>query len=734
MRSLVSNDAERDSSRARLAVDFRKMGRHATKKAARNVAEMGLDELLGADVLDSDPTSEGRDPVLMGKGKGNRGDEGESSSDDPVSSDDGSSDVEFDQEDIERLKEQDPDFYKYLKDTDEGLLDFRDEEDDDEGGEDDDEEDDEEDDDGRAADSDDDAAKKASGVITSESLKSWCQAAQKNASVGAVRQVTRLYRIACHYGDEEDHDESLKLASSAVYNNILLFMLGKADGIFRKALGMSAADDDPTKRARYTKYAPFVRSYLGNTLHLLDKMTDPSMQGYILKRLRHSVAFLGDFDKIRRKFIALSLKIFSSAEDEPRVQAILFVRACAITLPTLCLDPCLKGVYKSFVGASKFFSPASAPGIRFMATCSVEMYGVDLTATYQHAFVAIKGLAGQMRQALTSKSKESYKEVYCWQTINALELWATVLVAHPVDLEPLFYPLTQLLLGACTLVGSPSFIPLRLKCVRMLNELARARDMYVPVSPVLVEVLQWKDLSKKAKPVPANSIPDINLRLRVGSSILRASAFQEDVVDTTYELLSDHLAQWGSHPGFLEIAYIPLLRLRAFVKSSNKDRFKRGARQLCQAILDTQERIGKARNRAQFSPKDGSSIQQFRADLDSEGPSPIAGLAKSLGEQAVQRMKMRSMEDVMLEDDDDDDDERDEAEGHRGGHVYGGNDEDDDRDEDDQDAHQAVKRRKVSDMSSESDLEDYEDRVEQYQFSDDDDDDDDDGDDGDDDD
>ena len=151
--------------------------------------------------------------------------------------------------------------------------------------------------------------------------------------------------------------------------------------------------------------------------------------------------------------------------------------------------------------------------------------------------------------------------------------------------------------------------------------------------------------------------------------------------------------------------------------------------------MDTQERIGKARNRAQFSPKDGSSIQQFRADLDSEGPSPIAGLAKSLGEQAVQRMKMRSMEDVMLEDqDDEDDDERDGAVGHRGGHAYGDDDGDDDRDEDDrdeddQDARQAVKRRKVGDMSSESDLEDYEDKVEQYQFSDDDEDDDGDGDD-----
>ena len=494
--------------------------------------------------------------------------------------------------------------------------------------------------------------------------------------------------------------------------------------------------DDPTKRARYAKYAPFIRSYLGNTLHLLDKMTDPSMQEYILKRLRHSVTFLRDFDKIRRKFIALSLKIFSSGEDAPRVQAILFLRACAIALPTLCLDACLKGVYKSFVAASKFFSPTSAPGIRFMATCSVEMYGVDLGAAYQHAFVAIKVLAGQMRQALTSKSKESYKEVYCWQTINALELWATVLVAHPVELEPLFYPLTQLLLGACTLVGSPSFIPLRLKCVRMLNELARARNMYIPVSPVLVEVLQWKDLNKKTKPVPANSIPDINLRLRVGSSILRASAFQEDVVDTTYELLSDHLAQWGSHPGFLEIAYIPLLRLRAFIKSSNKDRFKRGARQLCQAIQETQELIAKARNRAQFSPKDVSSIEQFRADLESDGPSPIVNLAKTLREQAVQRMKMRSMEDVMLEDDEDEDELVVASDGDGSGRGGGGSDSDDDDNDDDDDdgderigedaARVVAKRRKVARGESESDddMEDYEDKVEQYEFSDEDDDDD----------
>jgi hypothetical protein len=187
----------------------------------------------------------------------------------------------------------------------------------------------------------------------------------------------------------------------------------------------------------------------------------------------------------------------------------------------------------------------------------------------------------------------------------------------------------------------------------MLNELSLCRKLYIPVCPLLLETLQWKDLFRKPKPVPANSIPDISLRLRVGSTILRASSFQEDVVDTVFELLCDHLAQWGHHPGFLEIAYIPLLRLRAFVKSNNRDRFKRGAKQICQAIVETQECISRGRNTAQFSPKDSVNIQKFVADMESKGGTPIVTLSKSLREQAIQRMQMRSLEEAVIEEESD---------------------------------------------------------------------------------
>ena len=56
----------------------------------------------------------------------------------------------------------------------------------------------------------------------------WCRAALENASLGAGRSLMRAYRAACHYGDSEEEqqvDESMRIASSAVYNKLLLFVL-----------------------------------------------------------------------------------------------------------------------------------------------------------------------------------------------------------------------------------------------------------------------------------------------------------------------------------------------------------------------------------------------------------------------------------------------------------------------------------------------------------------------------
>ena len=90
----------------------------------------------------------------------------------------------------------------------------------------------------------------------------------------------------------------------------------------------------------------------------------------------------------------------------------------------------LQGVYRAFVRNAKFMTQSSAPDIAFVGSCVVEMYGLDLVRAYEHAFTYIKELASLLRGAMSSHSKDAYRQVYCWQTVNTLELWSKLLAAH----------------------------------------------------------------------------------------------------------------------------------------------------------------------------------------------------------------------------------------------------------------------------------------------------------------
>ena len=98
----------------------------------------------------------------------------------------------------------------------------------------------------------------------------------------------------------------------------------------------------------------------------------------------------------------------------------------------------MQGVYRAFVSSANFMSPANAGHIDFMASCVVEMFGLDSAVSYEQGFSHVQQLAQLMRNALGMKSKDALREVYCWQTISTLELWAKVLAAHgQQEVDPL---------------------------------------------------------------------------------------------------------------------------------------------------------------------------------------------------------------------------------------------------------------------------------------------------------
>lgn len=72
------------------------------------------------------------------------------------------------------------------------------------------------------------------------------------------------------------------------------------------------------------------------------EQTDTAMIVFMLKHLRQSAAFLVASDRLQQRYLKHLLQIFGQAESAARLQAILFVREMAITLPPPMLSLVMK--------------------------------------------------------------------------------------------------------------------------------------------------------------------------------------------------------------------------------------------------------------------------------------------------------------------------------------------------------------------------------------------------------
>lgn len=273
--------------------------------------------------------------------------------------------------------------------------------------------------------------------------------AKEDASLRAVRNVLSLYRAACHYGDPASSDDEagsrLRIASDAAFQRILVFTLSEADTFFRRLLslnpgagtGIPAATFKSAKCAsqrfcwnkirqvrvttlmciikfvltvffwcpsvhcghlfthlitrydhcRWRKVGPLVKSYLGNTQHLLAHLAEEHSSMFILRRLRASAGFIAPFEMMRKKMLKLVSGMFGSSESQRvRLQALLWLREVGLTCGAEALSSVLRVSYRTFAAHANFVSSASLPHIAFMVSGLVELYGIDLTISYEAMF------------------------------------------------------------------------------------------------------------------------------------------------------------------------------------------------------------------------------------------------------------------------------------------------------------------------------------------------------------
>ncbi|KAJ7584843.1 Noc2-domain-containing protein [Mycena floridula] len=636
------------------------------KQAPSKKSKMSVDDILGGGFMDeSDEEEEDEDIV----------EDEDSDDEDAAENADFADDASFasidelDDEgkshmlELSKLAEKDPEFYKYLQENDRELLDF------DATAVNDDDED-------EMAVDDEMSGQVQVPILTNDILRKWQRALLEHRSLRALRKLLIAFRSAI-YMNEEDQTHAWRIDSASVYNKTIITTLRYTPVVLEHHVphktGANGKFKPPTQTPKFQTLQKLILSYFHNVIRALSQLTDNETLKVAVTESAKIIPYIVSSRKTVKLYLKTCLELWSSGQDEIRIAAFLAIRTLASATDDSILDNVLKGIYLTLVRSSKSTSVHTLSSINLMKNTASEVFCLDPTASYQHAFGYIRQLAIHLRNSMKIKTKEAHKQVYNWQYVHSLDFWSLVLAracdaetevasgGKVSDLKPLIYPLVQVCLGAIKLVSNPRSYPLHLHIIRSLLHLTKHTETYVPMAPYVLPILT-SPLSSSSRPKSSTLRPlDFEVQIRVPQQYAKTRVFSEGLVEETAYLLAEWLVSKPVHGSiaFPEIIIPVVVTLRKALKGVTKQSSGGKDLALIKALVERIEDSGRwvdqRRKTVTLSPGRIDSVQEWQRELRSKvDESP---LAKYLKVQRKTRDKQRKMvekarvgEDEVLED------------------------------------------------------------------------------------
>lgn len=388
---------------------------------------------------------------------------------------------------------------------------------------------------------------------------------------------------------------------------------------------------------RWTALKMSIQSFIKATLHLMAEAKEAKLLSFIIKSLANYVPYLSAFPRLGKALLKALTSKWASTSDASesyqtvRLNAFLRIRQLALTQPFPFIELCLKSTYLAYAKASKFANASTVssllPQLTFMGNCVVELYSLDYASSYQHAFVYIRQLALHLRSALQKKTPDTFRIVYCWQYMHCIKLWTAVLAASSGKtgdgddegalMRSLIYPLVEIIFGVAKLIPSTRHLPLRLHCVRYLQQLAAASETFIPTTSILLEVFDLKEVSMAPKRVKKRTGDVRGVRLPVILKLPKEDALRTvEQLDTclgeTFLLLNREVDLYKYSAGIPEFSVRICQTLRKFAKQTKNGKFRAYAKG-CIELCDKSSRFAVlARTKLEEAPKDIKHLEILR--------------------------------------------------------------------------------------------------------------------------
>lgn len=651
-----------------------KAGAGAGGDAEASGASKKKDEIF--DDMDVEQFFEGGFEVPKRKGSKVKKTKEQEEADDESSSDE---EIEEHKEDLSKLAEKDPEFYNYLKENDKDLLDFNptnplDAISADEG------DDGEEHADGKKVDSSEKIE------VTLKMVKDWSKKLNE-PSLKLIKNVLTAFKAAVNANNDKE-EYKYTVTEPKAFQELLLLGLKKVPVAIQRLV--------PYKVIKGTRTVPvstkvkqlnsILKSHAGSLITLLNDINNTETAALVLSSVQELLPYFISFRRLLKEILNAVVSVWSSTQDvETQIASFAFLNNASREFSKSSLETILKLTYSSFIKQCRQTNVHTMPMINFQKNSAAELFGIDQSLSYQIGFDYIRQLAIHLRNSINN-TKDGYKTIYNWQYTHSLDFWSRVLSLHcnpdvemkkESPLRQLIYPLVQVTLGAARLIPTAQFFPLRFYLMRSLIRLSQNTGVFIPLFPLLQEILNSTTLTKNPKNANLQAF-DFDHNIKANTAYLGTRVYQQGVCEQVIDLASEYLVLYSKSISFPELATPVIISLRRYIKTSSNVKFNKQLSQLVDKLNQNSEFIQQKRSTVEFGPKNRVEVNNFLKDLSWEKTplgvyvkvqrevkeEKVRILRESLAEEEEERKKNKSKEVESLDDEDlvmedGDDDEKD---------------------------------------------------------------------------